>query len=81
MKRAWRRTLCVATQSDATSRWYRNADDIAGFPKARLSGDWAGDVATYDKVVTEIFEMSDMLADDIVAEVPGPVLLARGPFP
>jgi hypothetical protein len=38
---------------------------------ARLTGDWAGDVAAYDQVVGEILKMSDMLTDGIVAQFPG----------
>ena len=37
---------------------------------ARLTGDWAGDVAAYDRVVAEIRHMSDMLADGIVGQSP-----------
>ncbi len=38
---------------------------------ARLQGNWAGDVAAYDRVVDEIRHMSDMLTDGIVAQFPG----------
>jgi hypothetical protein len=38
--------------------------------KARLTGDWAGDVVAYDRVVAEILEMADMLADGLVAQFP-----------
>ena len=86
-------------QTDAATRWYANADDIAGFlakanpehwpqaemskmmhdhldltleeATARLKGDWAGDVAAYDRVVSEILKMSDMLTDGLVAQFPG----------
>jgi hypothetical protein len=37
---------------------------------ARLSGDWAGDVVAYDRVVAEILEMADMLTDGIIAQFP-----------
>jgi hypothetical protein len=38
---------------------------------ARLTGDWAGDAAAYDKVVAEIRQMSDMLSDGLLAQFPG----------
>lgn len=38
---------------------------------ARLTGDWVADAAAYDKVVAEIRQMSDMLADGILAQFPG----------
>lgn len=88
----------AAAQTDAGSRWYANADEIAGFlananpehwpqaemgkmmhdhldltleeATARLKGDWAGDVAAYDRVVAEIRTMSDMLAEGLVAQFP-----------
>ena len=78
----------------ANTRWYDNANQIAGFlssanPKnwplsemqsmmkthldltlqeatARLKGDWAGDVAAYDKVHDEILEMAGMLTQGIL---------------
>ncbi len=37
---------------------------------ARLTGDWAGDVVAYDRVVAEILQMSDMLTDGIIAQFP-----------
>jgi hypothetical protein len=38
---------------------------------ARIGGKWAADVAAYDKVHTEILEMSRMLSSGIVAQFPG----------
>jgi hypothetical protein len=88
----------TATQTDASTRWYANADEIARFlakanpdhwpegemakmmrdhldltleeATARLTGDWAGDVVAYDRVVAEILTMADMLADGIIAQFP-----------
>jgi len=37
---------------------------------ARLQGDWAGDVAAYDKVHNEILDMASMLTKGILAQFP-----------
>jgi hypothetical protein len=35
---------------------------------ARLAGDWATDIATYDQIHLQALHMADMLSDGIVAE-------------
>ncbi|CAN5441250.1 hypothetical protein BH20ACI3_BH20ACI3_19430 [soil metagenome] len=38
---------------------------------ARLHGDWAGDIAAYDSVHSQILQMADMLSAGIVKQYPG----------
>jgi hypothetical protein len=57
--------------ADMTKMMHDHLDLTLQEATARLTGDWAGDVAAYDQVVGEILKMSDMLTDGIVAQFPG----------
>ena len=37
---------------------------------ARLQGDWAADIAEYDRIHLHILDMADTLADGIVQQFP-----------
>ena len=58
------------TQDEMTRMMRTHLDLTLEEATARLSGDWAGDVVAYDRVVAEILEMADMLTDGIIAQFP-----------
>ncbi|MGH9280941.1 MAG: hypothetical protein ACRD12_22980 [Acidimicrobiales bacterium] len=58
-------------EDEMTSMMHAHLDLTLQEATARLTGDWANDVAAYDKVVAEILKMSDMLTDGLVAQFPG----------
>ncbi len=56
--------------SDMQTMMKSHLDLTLGEAAARLNGDWAGDVVAYDKVHSEILDMSGMLTKGIVAQFP-----------
>ncbi len=56
--------------SDMQSMMKSHLDLTLAEATARLKGDWAGDVAAYDKVHNEILDMADMLAAGIIQQFP-----------
>lgn len=56
--------------SDMQSMMKTHLDLTLEEATARLKGDWAGDVAAYDKVHAEILGMADMLAEGIIQQFP-----------
>ena len=56
---------------DMKSEMHTHLDLTAAEALARLHGDWAGDVAAYDKVHRHILHMADMLSAGLIAQFPG----------
>ena len=58
------------SQDEMTSMMREHLDLTLEEATARLTGDYAADVAAYDKIHNQILEMADMLSDGIVAQFP-----------
>jgi hypothetical protein len=57
-------------QDEMTSMMREHLDLTLEEATARLTGDYAADVAAYDRIHNQILEMADMLSDGIVAQFP-----------
>ncbi|MEX0784597.1 MAG: hypothetical protein WD557_18335 [Dehalococcoidia bacterium] len=57
-------------ESDATAMMREHLDLTLEEAVAHLTGDYATDIAAYDKIHVQILEMADMLSDGIVAQFP-----------
>jgi hypothetical protein len=62
-------------RADLAAMMHMHLDQTLAEASARLGGDWIGDVAAYDAVVTHILEMSDALSAGIGAQFPKQVLV------
>jgi hypothetical protein len=58
------------SQDELTSMMREHLDLTLEEATARLTGDYAADVAAYDRIHNQILEMADMLSDGIVAQFP-----------
>jgi len=58
------------TESDLQDMLKMHLDLTAEEATARINGDYAGDIAAYDKIHDAMMEMSDALADGIIAQFP-----------
>jgi hypothetical protein len=58
------------SQDEMTSMMREHLDLTLEEATARLTGDYAADVAAYDRIHNQILEMADMLSDGIVAQFP-----------
>ena len=56
--------------ADMKKMMHDHLDFTTGEVVARLQGDWAGDIAAYEKVHTQILKMADMLSDGIIKQFP-----------
>lgn len=59
--------------ADLTTMMHVHLDQTLAEATARLTGDWAADVAAYDAVVTHILGMADTLSAGIAAQFPNKV--------
>jgi hypothetical protein len=57
-------------EPDAKKMMHEHLDLTTAEAVARLQGDWAADIAAYEKVNEQILKMADMLSDGIIKQFP-----------
>ena len=57
---------------DVRAMMHAHLDQLIVETMARITGDWVGDVAAYDEIVTHILMMADVLSGGIATQFPDP---------
>jgi hypothetical protein len=65
-------------EADAKKMMHEHLDLTTAEAVARLQGDWAADIAAYEKIHEQILKMADMLSDGIIKQFPNKFKTEKG---